>query len=363
MSPFRCAGPDGGDGCRAVAVTFSACLSLGSLMAAFGVAAQEPEQEPEVVRITAHVRDAATDGVLRGALIELSGQSRRYVTGMQGRVSFEIPVGDYTFTVHKGGYATLQGDFRAVYDGDLTVTMHELGDVDTNIPGRLLVRVAEFASGRLIEGAAVSLTGGQARMTDGQGWVEFTDLSGPVAEVTVRGFGYQARTAPVPLHEGRTTIVEVAMAIDAVVLAPIEVTAESQFLEQQGVYWRIDRGWPRRLLTRKQLIEKAVPRLADAFREMPGVRVDYWGPFAFLMTHTGCPIPVYLDGKPLGSNIAALNFVVGLNIDDIEAEDVELAEFYEPGRVPGRFVLPSADNCGAVLLWSRERAGKGSGEG
>ena len=364
MSSFRCAGADGGDGCRAVAVTFSACLSLGSLMVAFGLAAQEPDQEPEVVRITAHVRDAATDGVLRGALIELSGQSRRYVTGMQGRVSFDIPVGDYTFTVHKGGYATLQGDFRAVYDGDLTVTMHELGDVDTNIPGRLLVRVAEFGSGRLIEGAAVSLTGGQARMTDGQGWVEFTDLSGPAAEITVRGFGYQERTAPVPLHEGRTTVVEVAMAIDAVVLAPIEVTAESQFLEQQGVYWRIDRGWPRRLLTRKQLMEKAVPRLADAFRELPGVRVDYWGPFAFLMTHAGCPIPVYLDGQPLvGSNIAALNFVVGLNIDDIEAEDVELAEFYEPGRVPGRFVLPSADNCGAVLLWSRERAGKGSGEG
>ena len=334
-------------------------LSVGSLASAPGLAAQEPAQENEVVRITAHVRDADADGVLRGALIELWGHARRYVTGMDGRVSLDIPVGDYTFTVHKGGYATVRGDFRAVYNGDLTVMMHELGDVDTSIPERLLVRVAEFGSGRLVEGAAVSLTGGRARMTDGQGWLEFTDLSGSVAEVTVRGFGYEARTVPIPLVEGRTTVVEVAMAIDAVVLAPIEVKAESRFLEKQGVYWRIDRGWPDRLLTREELMERAEPRLADAFRSLSGVRVDYWGPFAFLMTHTGCPIPVFLDGRQLGSNIAELNFVVGLNIDDIPAEELELAEFYESGRVPARFVMPSTDNCGAVLLWSRERAGKG----
>lgn len=361
MSSFGCAGRVGMDSCRPLVAAVSACLGLGSLVFAFDLAGQEPDQEPEVVRITAHVRDADTDGVLLGALIELSGHARRYVTGMNGQASFDIPVGDYTFTVHKGGYATVLGGFRAVYNGDLTVTMHELGDVDTSISERLLVRVAEFGSGRLIEGAAVSLTGGRARMTDGEGWVEFTNLSGTAAEVTIRSFGYLARTQAIPLLEGRTTVVEVAMAIDAVVLAPLEVTAESRFLEQQGVYWRIDRGWPRKLLTRKELMEKSVPRLADAFRDLPGVRVDYWGPFAFLKTHTGCPIPVFLDGRQLGSNITALNFAVGLNIDDIEAEEVELAEYYEPGRVPARFVKPSVDNCGAVLLWSRERAGKGEG--
>ena len=317
------------------------------------LAAQEPGQDTEPVSVTLHLHDADTNDPLMGALIELSGIARRYVTGLDGRISFEVPAGDYSLTVRKGGYATLQGDFRVIYQGDLTVTMHRLGDMDTSVPGRLLLRVTEFGSGRLIEGAAVSLPNGQARLTDGQGWVAFGDLEGPNAEVTVKSFGYESRTGPVPLHEGRTTVVEVALSIDAVVLAPIEVTAESRFLEKQGVYWRIDRGWPDRILTREQLVERAQPRLADAFRHLAGVRVDYRGALAVLTTHSGCIIPVFLDARPLGLN------VVGLNIDDILAEDVELAEYYDPGRVPARFVRPSTDNCGAVLLWSRRAAGKG----
>ena len=330
-------------------------VSVGSPAAAI----QEPGQETETLRVTLHLRDADTEGPLMGALIEISGHPRRYVTGVGGQVAFELPAGQYTFTARKGGYATLRGDFRVVYQGNLMVMMHALGDVDTSVPGRLLVRVAESGSGRLIEGAAVSLSEGQGRLTDGRGWVEFSDLDGSVAEVTVQMFGYETRTEPISLREGRSTVVEVAMAIDAVVLAPIEVTAESRFLEKQGVYWRIDRGWPDKLLTREELIERSEPRLADAFRHLAGVQVDYWGPFALLKTHTGCPIPVFLDGRQLGSEVSALNFAVGLNIDDIPAEDVELAEYYEPGRVPARFVRPSSNNCGAVLLWSRRFAGRG----
>ncbi len=340
-------------------VRLCACLTIALTASAPVLAAQEPEPETETLRVTLHLRDADTDGPLMGALIEISGQSRRYVTGVGGQATFELPAGRYTFTARKGGYATLRGDFRVVYQGNLMVMMHELADVDTSVPGRLLVRVAESGSGRLIEGAAVSLAQGEGRLTDGQGWVEFRDLDGSVAEVTVQMFGYETRTEPISLREGRTTVVEVAMAIDAVVLAPIEVTAESRFLEKQGVYWRIDRGWPDKLLTREELMERSVPRLADAFRHLAGVWVDYWGPFAFLKTHTGCPIPVFLDGRRLGSDVTALNFVVGLNIDDIPAEDLELAEYYEPGRVPSRFVTPSSNNCGAVLLWSRRLAGRG----
>ena len=343
---------------RTAIVGLVVSLSLVSVGSTFA-AAQEPGQETETLRVTLHLRDADTEGPLMGALIEISGHPRRYVTGVGGQVAFELPAGQYTFTARKGGYATLRGDFTVVYQGNLMVMMHGLGDVDTSVPGRLLVRVAESGSGRLIEGAAVSLSEGQGRLTDGQGWVEFSDLDGPVAEVTVQMFGYETRTEPISLREGRSTVVEVAMSIDAVVLAPIEVTAESRFLEKQGVYWRIDRGWPDKLLTREELIERSEPRLADAFRHLAGVQVDYWGPFALLKTHTGCPIPVFLDGRQLGSEVSALNFAVGLNIDDIPAEDVELAEYYEPGRVPARFVRPSSNNCGAVLLWSRRLAGRG----
>ncbi len=237
-------------GTRCVAVA----LSAASLAPPSGLAAQEPDLDTAVFRVTANLRDADTKEALMGALIEVAGHPGRYVTGMHGQVGFDLPAGHYAFAAHKGGYATLMGDFRVVRAGNLMVMMHELGEVDASIPGRLLVRVAEFGSGRLIEGAAVSLSGGRALMTDGRGWVEFRDLSGPVAEVAVESFGYRTRTETVSLQDGRTTVVEVALAIDAVVLAPLDVEARSRFLERQGVYWRLDRGWADHLLTREELI-------------------------------------------------------------------------------------------------------------
>lgn len=306
-----------------------------------------------VFRVTANLRDADTKEALLGALIVVTGHPGRYVTGMHGQVGFDLPAGHYTFTAHKGGYATLKGDFHVVRAGNLMVMMNELGEVDTGIPGRLLVRVAEFGSGRLIEGAGVSLSGGQARITDGQGWVEFRGLSGPAAEVVVRSFGYETRTETVSLQDGRTTVVEVSLAIDAVVLAPLEVEARSRFLEKQGVYWRLDRGWADHLLTREDLIERSETYLSDAFRRLPGFQVIREGYRAGLATYSGCPIPVFLDGRPVG--------LAGLNMNDLQPEELEFAEVYDHGRVPGRY-LPVADYrepphiCGIVLLWSRKRA-------
>ena len=334
---------------RAATVCVAVALSAASLASPSGLTAQEPERDTTVFRVTANLRDADTKEALMGALIEVAGHPRRYVTGMHGQVGFDLPAGHYTFTARKGGYATLRGDFRVSRAGNLIVMMHELGDVDTSIPGRLLVRVAEFGSGRLVEGAGVSLSGGRARMTDGRGWVEFRDLSGPVAEVTVESFGHETRTETVSLQDGRTTVVEVSLAIDAVVLAPIEVEARSRFLEREGVYWRLDRGWADELVTREQIMERADPYLADAFKRLPGFQVERMGHLAGLKTHRGCPIPVLLDGRPLG--------LTGLNINDIRPEEIEFAEVYDSLRVPGRYRHWAG--CGMVLLWSRKRAGKG----
>ncbi len=240
--PGRGAGGLSRTGWRTVLLPLVASPCLATFVSGPVLWAQEPDREVEAVPVTVQVSDAESSVPLLGALIELTGQSRRYVTGMDGKVTFELQPGHYTFTVHKGGYATLRGDFGVVGASDLAVVMHGLGDVDASIPERLLVRVAEFGTGRLIEGAAISLPGGQGGLTDGSGWVEFRDVDGAVAEVTVQMLGYRKRTEPVTLHEGRTTVVEVAMSIDAVVLAPIEVEARSGFLEAQGVYWRMDHG-------------------------------------------------------------------------------------------------------------------------
>ncbi len=297
------------------------------------------------VRVTARLRDADSDAPLMGALIEVSGQSRRHVTGTDGRAAFDVPAGRHTLTARKGGYVTLRVDFRVVHAGELVIVMHELGDLDTSIPGRLLVSVTESGSGRSIGGATVTLAGRQARATDGEGWVEFGNLTEPVADVTVEVFGYETRTEPISLQAGRTTVVELAMAIDAVVLAPLEVEAESRFLEKWGVYWRIDRNRVNKVLTRKDLVERANPRLSDAFRNLAGVRVENRGHYTVVVGRGGCQLSVFLDGLPLS--------FTGLDIDDLQPEQLELAEVFWAERTPPRFDL---GGCGAVALWSRRRA-------
>ena len=163
----------------------------------------------------------------------------------------------------------------------------------------------------------------------------------------MEGFGYESHTEPVTLTEDGTTVVEVAMAINALVLDPLQVEVESGFLERMGVYWRVDRGWPDTLLTREAITEHGEPNLADAFRKLPGVMVNFKGPIVILTTYGGCEIPVLLDGRPVGRS------VVGLSLNDIPAEYLEMAEVYQPGRVPGRFGMSP---CGIILLWSREAA-------
>ena len=262
---------------------------------------RQPGTDTTLFRVTLHLRDAEDGEPLLGALIELPGHPRRYVTGVNGQVSLEVRAGRHALTVNKGGYTTLHGAFRVAGDGDLGVSLRELGDVDTSIPRRLLVRVSEFGSGRLIHGASVSVPREGVRLSDEHGSVEFEDLSGPVVGVTVEGFGYEPHGELVTLESDGTTVVEVALAIDALVLDPLEVEVGADFLERMGVYWRLDRGWPDTLLTREVLMEGGEPNLADAFRKLPGVMVGFKGPIVILTTYGGCEIPVLLDGRTLGA--------------------------------------------------------------
>ena len=329
-------------------------LSLAAFPSGPVLSAQEPGQRAEVVRVTVRVRDAESSAPLLGALIELAGRSRRYVTGMDGRVTLEIPAGHYTFTAHKGGYATLRGDFGVIGESELTVVMHQLGDVDASIPERLLVRVAEFGTGRLIEGAAVTLPGGRGGLTDGSGWVEFRDVRGAVAEVTVQMIGYRKRTEPVTLHEGRTTVVEVAMSIDAVVLAPIEVEVRSGFLEKHGVYWRMDHGHAMHVFDSEDLRERGgVPNLAEAFRKIPNLHV--FGERIF--GRRGCPIALYWDGVPTHFGEEIVRPIPG-GLALVTPEEIELVEVYTGMRTPSRFSRWPGDlnDCGAIAFWSRNLA-------
>ena len=329
---------------RAAVLALVASLHLVSPAATPSLAAQEPEEEVRVVRLTGRVLDAESGEGVPGVMIQLFGRPDRHVTGVDGRLAFDVPLGRYALHASKRGYATVESDVPVDKPGRFTLAMHRLEDVDLRVPARLLVRVGEAGSGRPIEGAAVALRGSGERGTDARGMAEFTNLKEPSAEVSVEVLGYAKRTEPVALSLERTTMVQMAMTVEAIGLDPIEVEVRSRFLEARGVYWRIDHGRVQHLLTRENLDTLSV--LSDGFKGLLGIRVEHYGGLPHVIGRGGCPLRVFMDGFPLDTNI-----------DDVLPEEVEVVEVFWAERTPVQF--GGIDNrCGAVVLWSKRKAGR-----
>ncbi|MXW18196.1 MAG: TonB-dependent receptor plug domain-containing protein [Gemmatimonadetes bacterium] len=328
---------------RAAVPALVAILPLCMPMSAPPAAAREIAPDQELISLTALVRDVFDDRGLQGAVIQLDGVVTRYVTGEDGRAEMQLPAGTYLLTVRKGGYAELVGDLQVFEPGEFTLDMERVRDVDMRVPPKLLVRVVDGRSGEAIEGVRVSLEEGGTRMTDQQGRTEFTDLQPGVARVGVEMIGYAQRTEPVALHPDRTTSVVVAMSPRAIELEPIVVNVRSPRLERWGVYDRLDRGEPRRVLTRRMIDQRAVGRLSDAFYAVPGVRVRHRSISSTrLVARANCTLSVYVDG-----------FRWGTNIDAVPPDWVELAEVYWGLSTPIEYTGMRGGGCGAVLIWTR----------
>lgn len=300
-----------------------------------------------MVRVTVRMRDDASRAPLLGGLVRVPGQPRPYITGVDGQVEFELPAGQYVITARKGGYSTLTHVLDVSHPEVVTLRLRRLAEVEPGLPATLLVRVREAESGRAIEGAAVSLLGGETRVTDSRGNVQFETLSGE-ARISAQMIGYADRTEPVSVHSDGMTFVDLTMAVDAVVLPPIEVEVRSRHLLANGVYRRIDSGQVMRLLTRKEIERFPVSFLSDAFNFVPGVRVDRSTPGNARLLGpdrgdpNGCELKLYVDGIP-----------TDMSIDALSPEMVEVAEVYWGLRTPMQYRGVNASNCGVVLLWTR----------
>ena len=332
---------------RPVSIVAGAFLALG------GTGSAKPDalagQEPDVVRITAHIQDVDTRADLGGAVIALSGIVDRYVTGADGRVSFDAAIGEYTLTIRKGGYATIQGDFRVLRPGDFSLMLRkgEYGDIEA--PARLLVKVVDAAMGNPVEGAAVSLVDGRTAPTDVDGRVEFRGLATDITQVTVDRIGYATRTEPVVLHPDRTTAVEVALTVEAVALRPIKVEVRSRFLESHGYYRRLDQGAVMRLLTRESIEARGSPLISDAFAHVPGLRIERPNTHRAHLRARDCLLAVFVDGVEWNADIEGT-----VNIDQIPPHWVEVAEVYWGSRTPPQYRGQYNGGCGSALIWTKQ---------
>jgi len=206
------------------------------------------------------------------------------------------------------------------------------------------------------------------RETDSIGAFEFEVRNVSAVQIDVRRLGYKANKMPLLHFDDRTFFqVEVRLAPDAILLAPLEITAwslpqPSAVLESFRERLRIGNGV---FITREQIEARQPTRVADLLREVPGVIVTSsgTGSRASVMIGraqasaqmSGCEAQIWVDGFLMNRRTGLGRTVVAdFRIDDVVSPmSVEGIEIYRGlSTVPPEFLNPDAV-CGVIAIWTR----------
>jgi hypothetical protein len=176
--------------------------------------------------------------------------------------------------------------------------------------------------------------------------------------VEASALGYRNATSqPLELLTGDTLDVEFLLSVDAVLLAPLKVTATrlppkrslsldiSQFYDRQRIYGATGLGAG--TFFERSDIERLKPgRITDLVRRAPSVRVEGGGGSSTRLTmRRGCTPKIYLDG--------VLVRMPGEINDLVSVSDLNGVEIYSGTAVPGEFMdLQSLRPCGAIAFWT-----------
>ena len=231
--------------------------------------------------------------------------------------------------------------------------------------------VKDQATGRPIVAASVALLSPRGRtldhvLTDTAGaFLLEPDDAGSYA-LQASGLGYRTATStPVPFKDGELVEVTLLLAVDAVPLEPLTVTARSfppnRYLADAGFYDR-KRSGVGVFLTRDDIMRRRPEEFSDLMRSVAGMDVQPAGPTGrrgFSMTGRSngrCQPALILDGTPtLIGGMQPLR-ARDLPLDDVlSPRDIEGLELYKgPAGVPSEFNVNNA-GCGVLVVWTRHK--------
>ncbi len=231
--------------------------------------------------------------------------------------------------------------------------------------------VKDQATGRPIVAAEVSLLNTRGKvldkvLTDSSGiFLLEPDDAGSYA-LKATGLGYEAATsALLPFKDGELVEVTFELAVDAVPLQPLTVTARSfppnRYLADAGFYDRKKSGVGV-FMTREDILRRRSDEFSDLMRSVAGMDVQPTGPTGrrgFSMTGRSngrCQPALILDGTP--TLIGGMQPLRGrdLPLDDVlSPRDIEGLELYRgPAGVPTEFNVNNAA-CGVLVIWTRHK--------
>jgi len=183
--------------------------------------------------------------------------------------------------------------------------------------------------------------------------------------IRVERFGYTTNTTPLLYFDKRLFFqVEVRLAPDTILLAPLEVVAWSEMPEDAVL-----EGYKRRLenglgiyITREAVEARNPTYVTDMLREVPGVQVTGTGAGTRAVVRMGrassreCATQIFVDGFLINRRTTSLgnSRPMDFRIDDVVSPgSVEGIEIYRGlSTVPPEFLNPDSE-CGVIAIWTR----------
>lgn len=155
-------------------------------------------------------------------------------------------------------------------------------------------------------------------------------------------------------ESGEMLTVTVRLHPDAVLLAPLEITARSRSESPMlaNFYHRVDRAAGGTFITREEIERRGPNQVTDLLLEVPGVQLLSSGRgnqrMVTMSRALGCPAQIYVDGRHMNLRGEVIS------IDEIVMPNsVEGIEIYRGlGTVPAEFLSPRA-KCGVIAIWTR----------
>ncbi len=218
--------------------------------------------------------------------------------------------------------------------------------------------IRDIASGRPIRDAAVNVPVlGRTTTSDSDGRFILAETVPGRYEIVFTHLGYRPRTDTVHIVRDRVSRLDVALAVEAIALAPMEVTVERRdlALQEVGFYEREEDGWGD-FIDREDLELWNPVDLTDALIRLPGVKIVHdprMPSQRYLMFRNAgeeCFPSVYVDGMLM--HIGGSREPARINdiLDPIAVAGIEVYR-RTAGMPPQYWGVNSS--CGVIAIWVR----------
>lgn len=216
--------------------------------------------------------------------------------------------------------------------------------------GVLRGRVIAADGKRPIVGARVSLTSGPQTLTNQTGDWTITDAPTGTRMLEVHSVGFYPELQRVDVIPDAKPML-IAMSTLRHVLDTVRISASRLgFNRDSEGFAQRQRSGMGTYITKDQIARRVVIVTSDIFRQVPGMRVEYDGPFERRVLIRGafgyCQPTLYLDGNEV--TVFTMNDLDGF----VNPKDIKGVEIYPGGTAPAQF-QSGMSGCGSIVIWTR----------